>query len=73
MNTKESVAKRVRTLCREKGIAVNALAKAAGITPSTAYSILNQKSKNPGIVTIQKLCDGLGVSLQSFFDSKMFK
>jgi transcriptional regulator with XRE-family HTH domain len=73
MNAKEAVAKRIRGLCKEKEIATNALAKASGITPSTLYSILNQKSKNPGIVTIQKLCDGLGISLQSFFDSKIFK
>ena len=36
------------------------------------YSILNSKSKNPGVVTLQKLCDGLDISLRQFFDSPLF-
>jgi len=59
MTSKEAVAVRILELCKEKGLAVNALANLAGVTPSTVYSMLNQKSNNPGIVTIQKLCDAI--------------
>ena len=52
MNAKGAVAARIEKLCAEKGIAINALANDAGIPPSTVYSLLNEKSKNPGIVTI---------------------
>jgi transcriptional regulator with XRE-family HTH domain len=54
-------------------MAVNALANLCGVPPSTIYSMLNAKSKNPGIVTIQKLCDGLGISLREFFDDPLFE
>lgn len=73
MNTKEAVAKRILELCKEKGIAVNAVANIAGIPPSTVYSMLNEKSKNPGVVTIKKLCDGLEISLREFFESEIFE
>lgn len=72
MNAKEAVAQRILQLCRQRNIAVNALANLAGIPPTTIYSILNTKSQNPGIVTIQKICDGLEVSLREFFDSDLF-
>ncbi|MHC1787213.1 MAG: helix-turn-helix domain-containing protein [Christensenellales bacterium] len=72
MTSREAVAERILELCRERGLAVNALANLAGVTPSTVYSILSQKSSNPGIVTIQKLCDGMGITLHDFFDSPLF-
>jgi transcriptional regulator with XRE-family HTH domain len=73
MNAKEAVAKRIQELCSKKNIALNTLANNSGVSPSTLYSIINEKSKNPGVVTIQKLCDGLGISVYEFFNSSVFK
>lgn len=73
MNAKEATARRIQALCLEHDIAVNALANMAGISPSTIYSMLNHKSKNPGIVSIQKLCDGLGISVRDFFNDPLFE
>lgn len=72
MNTKEAIANRILQLCEEKRIAVNALAGISGVSPSTVYSILNEKSQNPGAVTIKKLCDGLGITLGDFFSTPEF-
>lgn len=72
MNTKNAVANRIIELCNQKNISTNALANMAGISPSTLYSVLNEKSQNPGIVTIKKLCDGLEISLREFFDADIF-
>ena len=73
MNAKEAVAKRILQLCDEHNIAVNGLATVSGVSPSTVYSMLNEKSKNPGVVTIKKLCDGLGITLREFFESEIFE
>lgn len=73
MNAKEAVAKRIIELCNERNIALNALANISGVCPSTIYSMLNEKSMNPGVVSIQKLCDGLEISLREFFDSTLFE
>ena len=72
MNTKTAVANRIIELCEQNNIAINALANLSGISPSTLYSVLNEKSQNPGVVTIKKLCDGLDISLREFFDSDVF-
>ena len=72
MNAKEAVGARIIELCKQNDIAVNSLANIAGIPPSTIYSMLNEKSKNPGVVTLQKICDGLEISLRDFFNSDIF-
>ena len=72
MRTKEAVAQRILELCRERKIAVNALANISGVSPSTIYSMLNQKSQNPGVVSIKKICDGLEITAREFFDSPLF-
>lgn len=72
MNTKEAVAERILQLCEEKGLAVNALANLAGVAPSTIYSMLNEKSQNPGVVSIKKICDALNISIRQFFDCGLF-
>lgn len=73
MNTKEAVAQRILDLCAERNIAINALALTSGVSPSTIYSMLNEKSQNPGIVSIKKLCDGLEISVKDFFNSPLFE
>ena len=72
MNTKQAVAKRIIQICKERGMTINALAYLSGVSPSTIYSMLNEKSQNPGIVSIKKLCDGWEISLREFLDSDLF-
>lgn len=72
MRTKEAIANRILELCDERNIAVNELANISGVSPSTVYSILNEKSQNPGSITIKKLCDGLGITLGEFFGTPEF-
>lgn len=72
MRIKQAVAARIIQLCQERSMAINALANISGVPASTVYSILNGKSKNPGTVSLQKLCDGLDISIREFFDSPLF-
>ena len=72
MLIKDAIEKRILELCEERNIAVNTLANISGVSPSTVYSILNEKSQNPGIVSIKKICDGLNISIREFFNSELF-
>lgn len=73
MGIYDLVVERIRELCAEKNITSNALSYLAGVSQSTIKSILNGESKNPGIVTIKKLCDGMDISIIEFFDTEKFK
>ena len=72
-DTRKYVASRIQTLCAEKEFNINSLARQSGIPPSTLKSIIYGNSKNPGIITIKLLCDGLGISLYDFFDAEEFR
>ncbi|MGX8701893.1 helix-turn-helix domain-containing protein [Caproiciproducens sp.] len=72
-DTRQAVADRIIELCRERNMTPNALSYHAAVPQSTIKSILNNESQNPGVVTIKKLCDGLGVSLPDFFDTPVFR
>lgn len=72
MRTKAAIANRIPELCSERNIAINELANISGVSPSTVYSILNEKSQNPGTITIKKLCDGLEITLGEFFSTPEF-
>lgn len=73
MNTYENVKNRLLFLCGQKGITINKLATESGIPPSTIKNIFYGKSKNPGVVTLKKLCDGLDISIAEFFDTEIFR
>lgn len=63
------VVARIYELCKERHITPNALSYMSGVSQSTIKSILNGESKNPGIVTIKKICDGLDITLVDFFNT----
>jgi len=72
MCVKEAVINRINELCTEKGIAVNKLANLSGITPSTVYSVFDCDRKDVGILLIKKICDGLEIPLNVFFNTEIF-
>lgn len=73
MNAKDAVEQRIMELCAQRDLTINALANLCGVSPSTIYSMLSRKSNNPGVVSIQKICDGLEISVRAFFDSPLFE
>ena len=73
MNTYEAVRTRLLRLCEEKHMTINRLATESAVPPSSIKNILYGKSKNPGVVTIKLLCDGLGITLGEFFECDLFR
>ena len=63
------VALRLKRLCAEKQMTVSMLAAAAGVSMSTIYGIFNLTQKNVRVITILKLCNGLGISPKEFFNT----
>lgn len=63
---------RILELCRSNHLSINGLANRAGMPPSTVASILNEKSRNHGELTIFKICIGFGISMAQFYASELF-
>ena len=72
MDTHTAIANRILELCEENHLTPNGLSNLAGVSQSTVKSILNGESRNPGSVTIKKLCDGLEITLGQFFSTPEF-
>ena len=73
MGIYEFMVNRIYQLCEERNITPNALSYIAGVSQSTIKSILNGESKNPGVVTLKKICDGLEITMMEFFDTDEYR
>ena len=72
MDIKDAIVKRFNELCAERNMRINELANVSGVTPSTAYSMMDKSRRDISIRTIKKFCDGLEITLGEFFSTKDF-
>lgn len=72
MDTIAAVRNRILQLCGEREISINKLATISALPPSSIKNILYGKSQNPKLITIKMICDGLGITLGEFFNTREF-
>lgn len=72
MGVKEAVVARFREILEQRNMRPNELAYRSGVTPSTVYSMLDGRRREVTINLIKKLCDGLEMTLGTFFSAKVF-
>ncbi len=72
MDTVGAVRDRILTLCGQRGISINKLAALSALPPSSIKNILYGKSRNPKLLTIKMICDGLDITLGEFFSTPAF-
>ena len=68
LSLNERIAQRVRDLRAARGLSLEALANASGISRSM-ISVIERGESSPTAVVLEKLAAGLGVPLASLFDS----
>lgn len=72
MKLNDAIAKKINKILIENNIIVNKLVNMSCLTQSTVDSLINGKSKNPKLLTIVRICNGLGISLEEFFNDNLF-
>lgn len=73
MKISEAISRKLNNICKERNISVNKLANLSLLTQSTVEHLVNGDSKNPKLLTIIRICDGLGMTLQEFFADDLFR
>ena len=73
MTVGEAVRQRIIQLCEERDITINKLSSISGVTQSTVNNIVSGRNNSATVSTIKKLCDGLGITIDEFFHSELFK
>ena len=72
MDIHESIKLRIVQLCEENNLSVSRLATISGVPHTTIKSIMYNQSKNTGVATIKKICDGVNITIAEFFDTEIF-
>lgn len=73
MNVGDAVRQRILELCDKYDISVNKLSNISGVTQSTVNNIVSGRNNSATVSTIKKLCDGLGITIEEFFSSEVFR
>ena len=73
MKISQAVSKKLIKICKERDLSINRLAMVSCLTQSTVENIIAGNSKNPKLLTIVRICDGLDLSLAEFFDDDLFR
>ena len=68
MTHHEIIANRIRTLCRQRRISYNKLAKMCGLNQPTIDHIIRGITKNPRIQTVHRIAIGFSMTLSEFLD-----
>ena len=64
----ELYAARIRSLCAQRGIAVNKLASMSDVKQSTLDNIVCGQTKNPRVKTLHKIALAFNMTLAEFLD-----
>ncbi len=72
MKLSEAMSKKLLKICEERDISINKLATICLLTQSTVQNIIECNSVNPKLLTIVRICDGLGITLKDFFSDDLF-
>ena len=73
MTIGDAVRERILELCRINNISINKLCDMSGVTQSTVNNIISGRNRSATVSTVKKLCDGLGISIEDFFNSDLFR
>ena len=66
----EAIFNRITDLANKDGSTLSQLAIKSGMTPSTLYDIKSKKVNLPSLLSVKRICDGLGITLSKFFDTE---
>ena len=73
MTVGEALRRRIIELCDKNDISINKLSSMSGMTQSTVNNIVSGRNHSTTLSTIKKLCDGLGITVEDFFHSELFR
>lgn len=68
MEYSEIYVKRIKSLCKQRGIAINKLATMSGVNQSTLDNIVRDITKDPRAKTLHKVAIAFNMTLAEFLD-----
>lgn len=72
MLDEEYITNRIKELCDKRQMSMYALSKKTGISQSSLSNLM-KRGGTPTFYTLDKICDGLGITLSQFFSKDIGK
>lgn len=72
MELNKAIIERMKELAAEQNMTIHQVIKKGGLNQATISELMSGRTEHPKISTIQKFCDGLNISLSTFFDNQKF-
>ena len=73
MKISEAIKTRILSYCKQRQLTINGLAYRCGMPRSTINNLMSGRNVSTSVVNIQKICDGLDITIADFFDDDMFR
>lgn len=73
MEHSRAIANRIKELCEEKGMNYTKLAETCGEPATRIYRVITGTMSCQAILLLVKICKGLDISLDEFFDTDELK
>ena len=69
----EAIIERMKELASEHNMTIHQVIQKGRLNQATISELMNGRTKHPKVSTIQKFCDGLEISISTFFNCNKFK
>lgn len=73
MRLKTAMRRRILELCGQRNLCLCELERRTGIRHTTMCNVLNGRNHSTTLRTLQRLCEGLDITIPEFFDSDYFR
>ncbi len=73
MKEQKILSERIVYYCRLKNMSYYELAYNSAVPLNTLLHIIHCTTRNPGVFTVAKICNGLGITISELFSSEEFK
>ena len=73
LTIEQAIRKRINNLAKERKITINKVSTLSGLPHTTLLSFMNEETHDPRISTLLHICEAFDISLNDFFNDKLFK
>ncbi|TCI24831.1 XRE family transcriptional regulator [Exiguobacterium sp. SH5S13] len=73
MELNEAIIERMKELAAERNMTIHQVIQKGGLNQATISELMSGRTKHPKVSTIQKFCNGLDITINTFFDSNKFQ
>lgn len=73
LTLEQAIRKRINNLAKERKITINKVSTLSGLPHTTLLSFMNEETHDPRISTLLHICEAFDISLNDFFNDRLFK